>query len=214
MKGESQMNRNRFRIPMAAVMTMMFASAAFAQVPDLTQSEAYVVNPEGRAIYMTPSGTGPTLAEQGVSIVVILRDASANPIVGYPKSAIALEAYEDEGDWDWKPCTDAMIADQDTDLSGTTSFDAAPLHGGGWTEEGPRIRIGELGYLPCSWCLTLRLNSPDINGDLAVNLSDVGLFASDFLSGTAAFRSDLVNDGVINLADVGQFALSIGESCP
>ncbi|MBU2502334.1 hypothetical protein KJ682_13460 [bacterium] len=56
-------------------------------------------------------------------------------------------------------------------------------------------------------------NSPDISGDLQVNLMDVGLFASDYF-GAYSFRADLVPDGVLSLSDVGRFAMALGSMCP
>jgi hypothetical protein len=44
--------------------------------------------------------------------------------------------------------------------------------------------------------------SPDLNGDLIVNLLDIAAFAADFFSGVYAYRSDFNNDGVLNLADI------------
>jgi len=56
-------------------------------------------------------------------------------------------------------------------------------------------------------------NSPDINGDLMVSLSDNGMFTMD-LYGSYSYRSDFNFDGVINLSDLGIFSGSYGISCP
>jgi hypothetical protein len=58
----------------------------------------------------------------------------------------------------------------------------------------------------------LYINSPDINGDLVVSLSDVGLFSAD-LYGSYNYRSDFNFDGVINLSDNGIFASAFGIGC-
>ena len=55
--------------------------------------------------------------------------------------------------------------------------------------------------------------SPDINGDLTVNIVDVSLFAVDFASGYA-FRSDFSPDGTLNIVDVFYLAQAIGANCP
>ena len=62
--------------------------------------------------------------------------------------------------------------------------------------------------------LDIRVNSPDINGDLVVNLVDVAAFAEGFMGGVYAFRSDYNFDGVLNLIDLGAFASHLGETCP
>ena len=61
--------------------------------------------------------------------------------------------------------------------------------------------------------LQMWFNSPDINGDLAINLTDVTLFAADFF-GPYAYRSDFNWDGAINLLDVTVLSGSMGITCP
>ncbi|MFT5314741.1 MAG: hypothetical protein ACI9UK_000566 [Candidatus Krumholzibacteriia bacterium] len=56
-------------------------------------------------------------------------------------------------------------------------------------------------------------NSPDINGDLRVNLTDVPLFAEDFY-GQYAYRSDFNWDNQVNLSDVVTMAVALGADCP
>jgi len=55
-------------------------------------------------------------------------------------------------------------------------------------------------------------NSPDISGDLEVDLADVQLFAGDFL-GSYKYRSDFNADGAVNLSDIGIMAQAIGSAC-
>jgi hypothetical protein len=62
--------------------------------------------------------------------------------------------------------------------------------------------------------LALWHNSPDINGDGIVNLSDVPLFASDYLGGLDPFRADYQYDGVVNLSDVVKVSQAFGSQCP
>jgi hypothetical protein len=55
--------------------------------------------------------------------------------------------------------------------------------------------------------------SPDMNGDGAINLSDIGAFASCFLT-PGCLCCDLTLDGVCNLADVGVMAIHYGDAYP
>lgn len=55
-------------------------------------------------------------------------------------------------------------------------------------------------------------NSPDQDGDLDVDLSDVATFAADYY-GDYDFASDFNWDGEINLADVRYLADAIGARC-
>lgn len=61
--------------------------------------------------------------------------------------------------------------------------------------------------------LSISYNSPDINGDLRVDLSDVTFFAHDYF-GVYDYRSDFNYDGVVNLTDVSMFAPELGAACP
>jgi hypothetical protein len=58
----------------------------------------------------------------------------------------------------------------------------------------------------------LYVNSPDINGDLVVDLSDIALFSSD-LNGTYNYRSDFNYDGNVNLSDIGVLSAGMGATC-
>lgn len=59
---------------------------------------------------------------------------------------------------------------------------------------------------------TLAINSPDIDGDLKVDTSDLILFAHDYFEGYD-YRSDFHWDGQIDLSDLVIFAGGYGSSC-
>jgi hypothetical protein len=61
--------------------------------------------------------------------------------------------------------------------------------------------------------LNLAHNSPDLNGDGVVNLSDLSIFADDYYGGYM-FRSDFHYDGSIDLNDLAKFASSWNAACP
>lgn len=101
------------------------------------------------------------------------------------------------------------------DADGWTSFSGAIAGGGHLDSDGDPSNTsgitvfgqfaavyGEIDYV-----------SPDINGDLRVNLSDVAIFGQD-LVGPYHMRSDLQFDQQINLADIAVLAVHLGESCP
>ncbi len=91
-----------------------------------------------------------------------------------------------------------------TDADGMTAV-ALPLRGGGHgTAADFELSAPDV---TCELNLDrgLMFNSPDLNGDLLVNLSDVVLFARDF-SGPYNYRSDLYWDGEVNLDDLVYFA--------
>lgn len=61
--------------------------------------------------------------------------------------------------------------------------------------------------------LPIYFNSPDLNADGRVDLTDAALFAQDLGAGDAPFRSDLCWDGVIDLSDVAIFTQHLGAGC-
>jgi hypothetical protein len=61
--------------------------------------------------------------------------------------------------------------------------------------------------------MDIQFNSSDINGDLVVNLVDVGAFAGAYVGGYAYF-ADFYWDGILNLSDVARLAATFGEICP
>ncbi len=117
-------------------------------------------------------------------------------------------------------CMGGTTADTDTDADGWFTFSQPPLMGG-WINPDA---ASEALYVMISgvllWDQTdvpiepgIWINSPDINGDLHVNLSDIPVFAADYY-GDYSFRSDFHWDQAINLSDVVRMAQSLGDKCP
>lgn len=134
------------------------------------------------------------------------------PVPNYPGEDIWLEipgAFS---------CLGGATADGPTDSEGWFTF-SLPLFMGGWNEPGgelPLVFVNGVALFdqdgaPIS--PTIVVNSPDINADLLVNLTDLALFSIDF-HGSYSFRSDFIWDGVINLSDVVWMAVLMGDECP
>jgi hypothetical protein len=105
------------------------------------------------------------------------------------------------------------IADGPTNPLGRTVF-ANPVCAGGYTDPagGERIRVNTAwGPLP-SPPFDIQFNSPDLSGDLTVDLSDVVIFAGIYY-GPYEYRADYVWDGAITLSDIVVMANAIGAAC-
>jgi len=108
-------------------------------------------------------------------------------------------------------------ANADAYVSGDYQF-ADPVLGGGNTNpnlaEGTFVQVVDAPGTSFSGAtsLPIQFNSPDMNGDLWVNLSDVADFAED-LATSYDYASDFVWDGRIDLRDVAELAESLGISC-
>ena len=156
-------------------------------------------------LLITPEGRGNSLDDIGMDIRIALIDCNHDPIEGFPFDDLWLQ-----------PSTLNVVfatpffAAANTDANGETYW-TGPAAGGGWMDaNGPdRTRIALMGS-QISPEIVLSFVSPDINGDLKVDLMDVGIFALDW-NGGWTFRSDLNADGVLDLADIGVLATHFGE---
>ena len=192
------------------------ASLAMAGVPDVTQcttARAYQ-GAEYVVVRCLPNGAGEpftaAVAQGGgvvdATISVIVKDGSGTPIVAYPSEDMWLEST----DGGMVPCAGGTPADFSTDALGYTEW-ATPLQAGGWSFGTCAVVING-NQVP--QVLAVGFNSADLDGSLAVNLSDVQAFASDYYSGGYVFRADLFFDGALNLTDIQKMASGYGAQCP
>ena len=86
---------------------------------------------------------------------------------------------------------------------GWTTIDFAHLHGGGYSDQPVVLQAYVPEYYPCYLHSTvaLTLRSPDINGDLIIDLTDIVLF-TQVLRGEYRSYADFRPNGVIDLSDV------------
>ncbi len=171
--------------------------------------------PETLTLLVRPDGGGDSFDDaflpygqrEDATITVEVKDANWDPIPNYPREDLWLES-EDDG---LVSCISGTIADANTDALGMAHWQN-PLFGGGYSEALTVVMVnGSL--IEMTIGVHLSFNSPDINGDLIVNLTDVAMFAMDFFGGYQ-FRSDLFRDGQINLQDLATFAQAYGTTCP
>jgi hypothetical protein len=97
-----------------------------------------------------------------------------------------------------------------TDASGMTAV-VLPLRGGGHGTAADFALAAPNVYCALNYDSGLKVNSPDLDGDLLVNLSDLTLFARDFF-GPYNYRSDLQWNGHIDLGDLSYFAVAMQEN--
>ena len=157
------------------------------------------------AAVVSPAGTTPSLAEQGIVVGVMIQDCTLAPAANFPAQDVFLASVA------LAPavnCRGGSVADRDTDEMGYTTISGV-IAGGGWTEEGLRLHVSGIA---CGQPLPIRLNSPDINGDLVVDLGDFSIFGQDY--DTGAFRSDFNHDGIVGLHDFSVFGQHYDERCP
>ena len=197
-------NKRLLSLAVASIMLLGLASLASAGIPDDTNSTA---TSAAGAVLVLPDGTGGALSDAGLTISVNVRDSNNDPIAGYPFQDIWVD---DAGNGDISLCQGGSVADGNTDSNGDTTISGA-LAAGGHTQAGLQVYLA--GTPLAGPTLGIDVVSCDITGDLAVNLSDIGEFGTDF-SGAYNFRSDFTADGVVNLSDVGELGIANGAVCP
>ena len=213
--GDLSMSNSRIWFLLFTVVFLTSPCLAQIGIPDLSYSLAFIAyeGPGTPSLLVVPDGNGSLFTEAhdeegnvvDATITLIIRDSGGVPISNYPAEDCWLVS-EDGG---MVSCVGGVIASFSTDFSGMTQW-VNPLFAGGYSLAPVRILIpGE----PLPITLDLNFNSPDMNGDLVVNLADVALFASCYFTGYC-YPADYDNNGVLNLADLSFFAEHIGAACP
>ena len=151
---------------------------------------------------------GGTVAD--ATLTLTLHDCFDVPIAGVPSEDLWLTTV-DGGLANCATYT-ATIADNNTDADGVTTW-SVPPHAGGHSEAGIVFMVSGSDLFYSQTPMNLNFVSPDLNGDLMVNLSDIVAFVSDLEAG-AASRSDFNHDGAVNLSDVIIMVGGLGADCP
>jgi len=167
------------------------------------------------SLLAVPDGSGSRFTEahdeQGnvvdATITLFVRDGTGSSIANYPNEDLWLQS----ADGGLVPCNGGSTADHPTDVNGMTEW-VNPLFAGGYSQ-GPVLVFINASALTTNPGLPLKLNSPDINADLVVSMQDVPILAADFYTGYT-FRCDLNGDGALNLSDIAVFAKHLGAQCP
>jgi hypothetical protein len=183
-------------------MLLALAGVATAGIPDDTTSTA---SASAGIVMITPGSTGGSIVDAGATITVTVLDAGSLPVANFPFQDIYLDAAVDV---EISLCQGGSTADANTDVDGVTTIGGV-IGGGGFTDF---TQVYISGSPLTGADLPVALNSPDLNGNLTVNLVDFSIFGDDF--GTAAFRSDFSPNGVVDLTDFSIFGQVFGESCP
>jgi hypothetical protein len=182
------------------------SATAAAGIPDPALSTATAA---AGTMWISPGGTGETFAGVGSTITVTVRDGNGTPINNFPAADIWVDGVVPA---ELNTCAGGIQASANTNASGVTTI-TSTIEGGGCVQGGLRVIING-SAVTGSPALNIRINSPDITADLAVNLADVGPFSAA-LNGAYTFCADYFDDGVVNLADVGIFsgALQGANAC-
>jgi hypothetical protein len=192
-------------------MVLGAASLATAGIPDETQSTA---SSASGCLQVVPNGTGDALSSKGLTVTVTVLDGNGDPIAGYPFQDVGLA--DNAGGADVSLCTSGWLSSANTNAAGVTTITGAGFAGGS-TQGGMRATVGGV-RITNGAALDIDVVSPDMDGNLIVNLLDLSApatgFAARFLNGVYDFASDFTCDGVENLLDVVKYSFANGAICP
>lgn len=196
----------------ATLLLVLLPTCALAQGIPPYDSSAWLTATGPVSLFCDPVGGGRPLTQAraldtpngswvDATIIVELLDGWGDPVAGYPAEDLWLTTTGAT----LVLCDGGIRADGPTGADGRTTF-SGPVRAGGHLIPASDNRLlveTAHGALHYSSLGDLSLTSPDLDGDLDVDLSDVILFAQGYLDyGTYDPELDFHYDGVINLSDL------------
>jgi hypothetical protein len=210
---------------LVAALVVGLWTAVSAANPIAFTIELQTAAPGRVSVYTLPDGTGHPLTEAFLwdgtvghppeivdATLTLTVTGDGEPIVGWPADDIWIEATSGN----WVTCWLGACADHETDIHGQTTF-TLPILAGGHTALEMNARIygvvsGEPGL---ESLVDVQFNSPDLSGDLTVDLTDVAMFASHYVGPSGyGYAADLYWDGRLNLTDLALMAQGLFVNCP
>ena len=208
----------------AALLFMAVTTRAQIRIPDFCQSTLEYsgsMEPLPNCYLACPQGDTDSFEDQGFIIFnITIRDMGGTPIPGIAATDFWVIDCDTQNDIHLCNGQYSCDADGPTDANGVTHMRESVLSAGGYANGLSVICMGVMlvdpdnGCLP--YCLPVWLRSPDINGDLTVNLTDLSLFTMHFPPGPYGIDSDLNCDDLVGIVDLARFAMHFvppGHTC-
>ncbi len=198
------------------ILVLLVPAVVFGEVPDINNCDistratvdvSVLICPACDGMAFSVAKTfGDVFVTEDATIEVYIRNNAGQALEGIAADNIWLE----ESGINF--CPGGNIADSDTDATGYTEFALAPCGGGcsdnltlgGYLAPGTPFNENSLPFL--------RVNSPDTNGDLVVDLIDLSAFAEAYFV-PATYCFDFFWDGEMGLQDLALFAQHYRHLC-
>ena len=205
-----------------AVLSLAAAAVLCLQVARVSTVNSGVVDPCNSAAasaagvaFACPQSDGDPLAP-ALTITVTVRDNVNAPIAGVPAADIWVIGCNNQ----LALCggSGAINASAATDANGQTTI-TADIAAGGCDLGGLRVVVQgvAIGAGVCADpCLAIKVKSPDVNGNLVVNLVDFATFGAGYTSPPKAYNEciDFVAPfGTVTLADFAKYGSHNNHTC-
>lgn len=199
-----------------AAALLLVASVAFGGIIDPCKSTAVVGGAGDFCVMVCPAGDGDQMSTQGATITITVLDGSSAPIAGIPATDFYVIDCDPILDMTLCGGSSSSNATAATDEFGVTTMEGDIAAGGcadGLSVVVQGFVITDEPACTTPTCLPILIRSPDMNGDLVVNLADFSAFGLAYPPNTYAKCADFNCDLAVNLQDFSTFGLHYQHSC-
>jgi hypothetical protein len=166
-------------------------------------------------LFACPQGDTPSFIDQGWWIEVWVIGTGGQPIANVPSSDFWLIDCDPLNDITLCGGSASAHADSMTNAMGKTTLSLSTLIAGGCGDGASVVIQGvipadSLTNCTTDLCVSVNTRSPDIDGNLMVDLVDLSLFAASYPPQPYEKCCDMSGDGTINLIDLSMFAFHFG----
>ena len=182
-------------------------------------STAYYYGVLPECYFACPMGDTQSFIANGFYIRFEMKDILCEPIPGIPATDFWLIDCDPLRNLTLCGGSSSIDADSATNSSGVTTMSVDALAAGGCAQgmspvcQGIALEDGNHATL----CWDIRVRSVDMNGDLALTLVDLSIFAGYYPPQAYNACADFDCNGVVGLSDLGRFAQHFGppgHGCP
>jgi hypothetical protein len=203
------------KVVLYAASLLLVAGIASAGIIDPCGSPVTYNGVEPECYFACPQGDTETFIQAGFSWSIVVNDLVGQPIPDIPASDFWLIDCDPINNLALCGGSASTAADSATNDSGATTMGDATLAAGGCADGLSMVVQGFiLGPAPgpgCpAYCWDILVRTPDLDGNLEVNLVDLSIFATCYPPQPYDPCCDFDCSGLVNLQDLARFAFHFG----
>ncbi|UCH84225.1 MAG: hypothetical protein JSW50_00630 [Candidatus Latescibacterota bacterium] len=202
------------KVVLFAASLLVVAGIASAGIIDPCGSPVDYTGPVIACLFACPQGDGQTYSEAGFTLAFTVNDLGGNPIPDIPASDFWLIDC-DPTELELTLCAGSAssAADSATNSAGQTTMSNGTLNAGGCADGLTPVVQGfllELAPQCDPYCFDIRVRTPDLDGNLEINLVDLANFSACFPPQLYDKCCDFDCNATVNLQDLARFAFHFG----